>query len=138
MAIQRRIPVNHADVFPQGAYIVGEVEPVLDFNAPKREDGSRAQQVDKDNGLLMWSVQVLDADPDAGKREKTMNVKLAAKHQPVPPENTTGMPFCPVEFVDLVAVPWIDDNGPRPRLAWSLRAAEMTKPGTSNKAKAAA
>lgn len=129
MAIQRRISVNHAAVFPQGAYIVGEVEAVLDFNAPKREDGSRPQQVDKDTGLPMWSVQVLDADPEAGKREKTMNVKMTAKHQPVPPENSTGMPFCPVEFGDLVAVPWIDDNGPRPRLAWSLRAGEMRKPG---------
>lgn len=46
MAMQRRIPVHTADVFPDGAYLVGPVEAVMDFNAGKRPDGSRPQQTD--------------------------------------------------------------------------------------------
>lgn len=34
-----------------------------------------------------------------------------------------------MEFVGLTALPWIDDSGMRPRIAWSLRAEGMVKPG---------
>lgn len=129
MAIQRRMRLQHGDVFPAGAYLVGEVEPVSDFNAQARPDGSRPQAVDAESGLLVWSVPVLDADPEAGKRDKTLTVKVAAKVQPVPPENTSGTPFTLIEFEGLTATPWIDDNGPRPRMAWSLRATGIKAPG---------
>lgn len=129
MAIQRRISVGMGEVFPHGAYVVGAVEAVPDFNAERRADGSRPQQVDKDTGLLMWSVPVLDADPEAGKRDKTMSVKVIAPHQPVPPRNETPFPFTPVAFEGLAITPYIDDNGPRPRIAWSLRATGLCAPG---------
>lgn len=129
MAMGRRIEIDSKVVFALGAYVLGPAEAVLDYNASPRSDGSRPQQLDAETGLPLWSVTVLDADPEAGKKDKTVTVKIAAKVQPVPPENTSGTPFCPVEFVDLVAVPWIDDNGQRPRLAWSFRAAGMIKPG---------
>ena len=48
----------------------------------------------------------------------------------MPPENKTSFPWTPVEFVGLTALAWIDDNGPRPRIAWSFRAEEMVEPGT--------
>ncbi|MFJ2758071.1 plasmid replication, integration and excision activator [Nocardioides sp. NPDC087217] len=117
--------------FPNGAYVVGEVTPVLDFNAGKRPDGSMPQKIDEESGLPVWTVPVLDADPDARKNEKTVNVKILAKHQPVPPANETGLPFVPVEFVGLTAAPWIDTNGPRPRLQWSLMATEMIAPSAA-------
>ena len=117
------------DVFPVGAFLVGEVEPVADFNAERRADGSRPQQLDKDSGVLMWSVQVLDADPEARKNEKTVSVKIVAPHQPVPPENTSGFPFTAVSFTDLTALPYVDDNGPRPRIAWSFRASGLVPAG---------
>ena len=63
-----------------------------------------------------------------------MSVKFAAKQQPVPPENKSGMPWTPVEFVGLTALAWIDDNGPRARLAWSFRAEGMVAPGATLKA----
>ena len=103
MAVQRRIKVAFADVFPAGAFLVGEVEAVTDFNAPARADGSRPQLLDKESGLPVWSVPVLDADPQASKRDKTLTVKVSAAHQPVPPENKTPFPFRPVEFVGLTA-----------------------------------
>lgn len=130
MAMQRRMQVKHRDVFPEGAYLVGEVEPVADYNAQPRPDGSRPQATDPESGLLVWSVPVLDADPEAGKRDKTVTVKVSAKVQPVPPENTSGSPFTLVEFTGLTATAWIDDNGARPRLAWSLRATGIVEPGT--------
>ena len=42
------------------------------------------QARDKDTGLPVWQVEVLDFDPQA--REKTFKVKIAAAVQPVPPE----------------------------------------------------
>lgn len=133
MAMQKRMPVGHQDVFPAGAYLVGAVEAVADFNAAAREDGSRPQQRDKDTGLLVWSVPVLDADELAGKRDKTVSIKLLAEVQPVPPKNETPFPFTPVEFVGLTALPYIDDSGNRPRIAWSYRAQGMTSPGSASK-----
>lgn len=133
MAMQKRMPVGHQDVFPAGAYLVGAVEAVADFNAAAREDGSRPQQRDKDTGLLVWSVPVLDADELAGKRDKTVSIKLLAEVQPVPPKNETPFPFTPVEFVGLTALPYIDDSGNRPRIAWSYRAQGMTSPGSAAK-----
>lgn len=138
MAIQKRFPVQHSDVFPAGAWLVGAVEPVTDFNAPARPDGTRPQQLDKDSGLPLWAVPVLDADEQAGKREKTITVKIAATHQPVPPANDTGLPFTPVEFVGLTALPWVDDAGNRPRIAWSYKAAALAAPGAGRKASSSA
>lgn len=131
MAIQRRINMQHGDVFPAGAYIKGTVEPVSDFNVDKRPDGSRPQQKDKDSGLLLWQVVILDADDNAGKKDTAVTVKIAAPHQPVPPENKSALPWTPVEFVGLSALPYIDDSGSRPRIAWSLRAEGMTAPGSA-------
>ena len=122
MAMQRRFQVQHSEVFPAGAFLRGGVEAVVDFDAPKRADGSRPQAKDKDTGLLLWSCQVIDADPEAGRREATVTVKMAAPVQPVPPANKSGLPFTLVEFAGLTVTPYVDDNGQRPRLAWSLRA----------------
>lgn len=129
MAMQRRIKIEHSDMFPVGAFLKGSVEPVMDFNAEKRADGSRPQQTDQETGLLVWQALVLDADEAANKKDTAVTVKFLAKVQPVPPENKSGMPWTPVEFVGLTALPYIDDNGSRPRLAWSFRAEEMAAPG---------
>lgn len=136
MAMQKRILFRHSDVFPHPVYLVDEVSPVVDFNAPARADGSKPQQLDKESGLPLWQVQVLDADPEAGKKDKTVTVKIAATHQPVPPANESGFPFTPVEFVGLSALPWVDDSGNRPRIAWSFKAEGITAPGTARKTSA--
>lgn len=137
MAVSRRMEVVFGSVFPAGAYLVGDVEPVQDYKQEKRPDGSRPQQVDPDTGELIWTVPVLDADPEARKNEKTINVKISARQQPVPPANPDGLPFIPVEFEGLTLTPWVDDNGQFPRLAWSYRAKGMTAPGKSSKGSAA-
>ena len=134
MALARRIALSFEDVFPAGAYVVGDVEEVADFDAPKREDGSRPQARDKDTGLRVWSVPVLDADPEAGKKDKTINVKVLADVHPVMPDNPTAFPFTPVEFEGLTATAYVDDNGARPRLAWSFRATGLVAPKSGAKA----
>lgn len=150
MAMQKRIKVAHEDLFPAGAFLKGAVEPVADFNAPQREDGSRPQQVDKETGLLLWQATVLDADDEAGKRETALMIKFAAKVRPVPPENTSGMPWTPVEFTGLTALAYVEYTGgkdregrDRTRIAWSFRAEGIvapasTKPSTKSEPRAVA
>ena len=39
-----------------------------------------------------------------------------------------------MEFVGLTALPYVDDSGKRPRIAWSFRAQGFATPGQSVKA----
>lgn len=138
MAISRKISMSHDEAFPNGAFVVTDVEQVRDFDqsSPDRF----VQQVDKDTGLPLWEVGVHDADPMARKANRQITVKIAAEVQPVPPEAVPGTPFRPVEFEGLTATPYIDDKacrGPaagerhrcRARIAYSFRATGMRSPG---------
>ena len=55
-------------------------------------------------------------------------MKIAAKVQPVPPEALPGLPFRPVVFEGLSALPYIEDSGNFSRIVWSFKAAGMTAP----------
>ncbi|KWX10775.1 plasmid replication, integration and excision activator, partial [Carbonactinospora thermoautotrophica] len=114
MAVQVPIPVRFEDVFPAGAYAVA-VEPVRDFEQSK--GGAQVQARGKETRELLWSVEVIDPDPNA--REKSVRVKIAAPHQPVLPEAAPGVPFRPVEFDGMTVTPYVNGNR---RLAYSLRA----------------
>ncbi|SFO37813.1 hypothetical protein SAMN05216207_104916 [Pseudonocardia ammonioxydans] len=127
MAIKNKFPVAMGDVFPHGAFVVSDVEPVRDFD--KSAPGRPVQQTDKESGLPVWSVSVLDADPEARRSDKTVTVKIAATHQPVPPEAAAGLPIRPVEFDGLTVTPYVQETGGRPRVAFSFRAAGMRAPG---------
>jgi hypothetical protein len=81
MAIKSAIQMTHGDVFPHGCYAVGEVEAMRDFDRSTKEQD--VQAVDRDTGLLVWTVDVVDADPEA--RDRTVRVKLLAPVQSVPP-----------------------------------------------------
>ena len=104
MAFQGAIPVEFGAVFPDGAYAAGAIEMVRDFD---RSNGDRVvQQVDKHNGLPLWVVEVIDADPDA--RQRTVKVKIAAQVQPVLPPPAAGSPFIAIEFDGLTVMPYVD------------------------------
>jgi len=122
VALQGPIPVESGHVFPHGAFAAGEFEPVRDFEASK--GGQFVQSKDKTTGLPMWLVQVIDADPAA--RDKTARVKIAAPVQPTLPPPLPGSPFTPVEFTGLTVTPYVNQAG---RLAYSLRATEVSAPG---------
>jgi hypothetical protein len=118
MALGRHIPINMDQVFPAGAYAVGGVEQVIDFEAST--PGQRVQAHDRDSGLPLWAISVFDADPDA--RAKVVGVKIAARTAPVLPQAPAGSPFPAVSFEGLTATGYVDTSGSRPRLAWSFRA----------------
>ena len=120
------IPVEYAHVFPHGAYAAGEFEPMRDFDA---SSGDRfVQAKDKQSGLPVWVIEVIDADPAA--RDKTAKVKIAAQSQPVLPAPAAGMPFIPVEFAGLTVTPYVSQAG---RLAYSLRASGVRAHGRSGR-----
>lgn len=131
MAMPRKLPVEFGVAFPYGAYAVGEVQPVRDYDKSTRE--RVIQAVDPDTGLLLWAVDVVDGDPEAKKSTRTMSVKITAKVQPVLPESLAGLPFTPVEFDKLTATAYIEENGDFSKIAWSLRAAEVRAPSQSVK-----
>lgn len=133
MAIKNRIPVQHNAVFPDGAYLQSEVEPVTDFKAKERPDGTKPQKYDQESGLPMWQVVVIDGDKDARKRDVAVTVKFAASHRPVPPENKSGLPWIPVEFEGLSAYPYVEKNGDYTRVAWTFLANGMKAPNTSSR-----
>lgn len=126
MAMPRKLPVEFATAFPFGAYAVGEVQPVRDYDRSTKD--SVVQATDPDTGLLVWSVDVVDGDPEARKSNRTMTVKITARVQPVLPASLDGLPFTPVEFEGLTATAYIEDNGNFSRLAWSLRAKDIREP----------
>jgi hypothetical protein len=123
MALQGPFKVDCTGLFPFGLGVVGAVSPMDDFDASTKE--RRVQARDKESGLPVWVVDVMDFDPDA--RERTFKVKVAAAVQPVPPEAVPGTPVRPVVLEGLMVTPYIKD-GPRPRIAYSLRATGLAAP----------
>ncbi|MEV0145199.1 MULTISPECIES: plasmid replication, integration and excision activator [unclassified Nonomuraea] len=123
MALQGPIPVMFDMVFPHGCYIVGEVEPVKDFDAST--NGRFVQARDKQTGETVWQVSVMDADPTVKAAQKTVAVKILSPVQPVPPAPMPGLPFTPVEFDHMTVTPYVNGNG---RLAYSVRVREMRAP----------
>jgi hypothetical protein len=118
MALGRNIPISMDQAFPHGAYAVGPVEQVVDFDASTREQ--RIQAHDRDSGLPVWAVSVFDADPEA--RTKVLRVKIASRVPPVLPQAPAGSPFPAVAFEGLTFTPYVDASGSRPKLAYSFRA----------------
>jgi hypothetical protein len=120
----------HNQAFAQGAFLVSDVTPVLDYDRSTGENMVLA--TDKETALPMWQVEVLDGDRAASKRARTVTVKFAAAVQPIPPSNDSGMPFTPVVFEDLIALPYIERSGDFPRIVWSFRAAGMSAAGKAS------
>ena len=118
MALGRHIPISMDQAFPHGAYAVGAVEQVIDFEASTREQ--RVQAHDRESGLPVWAVSVFDADPEA--RAKIVRVKIASRTPPVLPQAPAGSPFPAVAFEGLTFTPYVDASGSRPRIAMSFRA----------------
>jgi hypothetical protein len=116
--------VEFGAVFPFGVGMVGEVTQQDDFEKSSREN--RVQARDRDTGLPVWQVEVIDFDPQA--RTKTYKVKVVAEVQPVPPEALAGAPIRPLVLENLTVTSYIAD-GPRPRIAYSLRCTGLLAPG---------
>jgi hypothetical protein len=126
MAIQGPFKVDCGQQFPHGLGVIGAVSALADFAASTKEN--RVQARDKEFGLPLWTVEVMDFDPDA--RDRTFKVKIASAVQPVPPEAVAGAPVRPVVLENLTVTPWIKgEDGPRPKIAYSLRCTGLAAPG---------
>lgn len=124
MAIPRKLPLDFATVFPHGAFMVGDIEPLRDFDKSTRDNP--VQAVDSETGVLVWAVEIVDGDPEATKASRTMTVKVQASVKPVL-TRSQDTPFTPVEFKNLVGTPWIEQVGENfSRVNWSLRASSVT------------
>lgn len=113
-----KVPVASTLVFPSGAMLQG-VEPLIDFEIKKSGVGD-PQSIDKETGLRLWTVRVMDLDPDAGKfGTAEVKVKIASAHSPeMPPSQVPGYPP-KVGFEGVRLVPYVNGKN---RLAWSVRA----------------
>lgn len=134
MAISRRFGITNETAFPKGAFLRGDVEPVTDFNGAALPDGTKPQQRDKESGLPMWQCTVIDMDDDASRKDIGVSVKFASATMPEVPKNNTPFPWTPVRFEGLSALPYVDDSGNRPRIAWSFRAEKIAPAHNTGKA----
>jgi hypothetical protein len=117
--------LTHEERFPHGAYAVA-VSPIAEYDGDRGRTG--AQSRDRESGLPLWGVEVFDPDPEA--RTHQVRVRLASAEEPELPPVVgvpgTGFGLRPVWFSGLVGTPYLDSNGRRPRVAWSLRAQVMS------------
>lgn len=130
MAIGNGIQIPHSAYFPSGAFVTGSPEPVRKYS----DSGSVTDEQDKDRstGLPLWSIRVLDPDPEARKGQGEVQVKIASSSAPALPPSLPNLPFHPVEFEDLFVTAYVSTSSGRPRVAWSLRASGM-KPAEATK-----
>ncbi len=132
MAIQGPFKIDCTDLFPFGVAVCSAVTAQGDFEASTASN--KVQSRDRDSGLPVWVVDVLDFDPDA--RERTFKVKVIAAVQPVPPEAMAGTPLRPVYLEGLSMTPYIKD-GNFPKVAYSLRCTGLASPKRAHADKAA-
>ena len=108
----RSIPVDTTKVQFIGTGKVAERAEYVELsNGERRRSGNQA--TDPDTGLPLYVVDVLVNDPEA-QRAEIAAVKIPSA---TPPETQMGQP---VNFRDLVAVPYVDNRSNR--VAMSFRA----------------
>jgi hypothetical protein len=128
-----RLPVNLADVFPQGCYLVpASISETYDFDEKNK---TCRPAVDEITGQRVFQCGVVDMDPELKGRSRETVVKIVADQMPVPP---TQAQYGAVEFEGLTAIPYATDRG---RVAYSsLRATGIKQaitrpaPGTEHAA----
>src|SRR4051812_21776279 len=119
-------PIDHDVMFPEGVYLVGEIQPLTEYQS--QEDRARNRpvraRIDEATGLPLFKGTF--ADPSAEKdRDKSFSVLFAAKVQPVPPAAVPGMPFRPVVLEGLRVQPRAESTGQAKWITWVIRATGM-------------
>jgi hypothetical protein len=134
-----RLKVDFDEWFPQGLYLVGEIQAVTEYQSA--EDRARNRpvrpRVDEVSGLPLFRGTF--ADPAAEKdREKSVMVEFACAHQPVPPASVPGVPFRPVVLEGMTVTPRAEASGQAKWITWVVRASGMTSPAAAISASAPA
>jgi hypothetical protein len=122
----KRFPIEFDEVFPEGAYVVGEVTAVTEYQS--QEDKARNRpvrpRIDEATGLPIFKVTI--TDPSAEKdRDKSVTVESVSRVQPVPPPAVSGLPFRPVVLEGLTVQPRADVSGQAKWITWVIRATGM-------------
>lgn len=121
-----RFPMEFDELFPEGAYVVGEVTAVTEYQS--QEDKARNRpvrsRIDDASGLPIFKVTI--ADPSAEKdRDKSITVEIASRVQPVPPVAVNGLPFRPVVLEGITVQPRAEVSGQAKWITWVVRASGM-------------
>lgn len=138
-----RFPITFEELFPQGAVLMGDVQPMTEYQS--QEDRARNRPVrprlDQATGRRLYRVTI--ADPSAEKeRDKSISVEIAADVQPVPPEAVGNLPFRPVVLEGLTVQPRAEACGHAKWITWvarvtGLRAVDTPAAGRGSAAKSA-
>ncbi|PWV77837.1 hypothetical protein DFR69_103437 [Nocardia neocaledoniensis] len=99
-----RFPVSHAEAFPMGLVLNGQIEPAVkynqDRNAPQEQRRDYDTKTGEGTGLLMWKANVTDPHEPKAKR-KSFELLFLAENVPVPVTDEvvpgTGMRMIEVE-----------------------------------------
>ena len=133
-----RLRADFDEWFPQGLYLVGEIQAVTEYQS--QEDRARNRpvrpRIDEATGLRLYRGTF--ADPAAEKeREKSVTVEFACAHQPVPPAEIPGLPFRPVVLEGMTVAPRAEASGQAKWITWAIRATGMRAPGDASASSAA-
>jgi len=134
-----RLKADFDEWFPQGLYLVGEIQPVSEYQSQEDRARNRAvrPRLDEVSGLPLYRGTF--ADPSAEKdREKSVTVEFAAKVQPVPPPAVPGVPFRPVVLEGMTVQPRAETSGQAKWITWVIRATGMTAPAIGSAASTSA
>jgi len=128
---QARFSADFDQWYPQGLYLVGEIQAVTEYQS--QEDRARNRPVrprlDEVTGLPLFRGTF--ADPSAEKdREKSFTVEFACAHQPVPPPAAPGVPLRPVVLECMTVQPRAEASGQAKWITWIVRATGMAAPDT--------
>jgi hypothetical protein len=127
-----RLKADFDEWFPQWLYLVGEIQPVTEYQSAEDKARNRPvrPRVDEMSGLPLFRGTF--ADPAEEKdREKSVTVEFACAYQPVPPEVVAGMPFRPVVPEGMTVAPRAEASGQAKWITWVVRATGMTTPSTT-------
>ena len=122
----KRFPIEFDELYPEGAYVVGAVTAVTEYQSPEDKARNRPvrPRIDEASGLPIFKVTI--ADPAAEKdRDKSITVEIAASVQPVPPAAVNGLPFRPVVLEGLTVQPRAEVSGQAKWITWVVRATGM-------------
>lgn len=122
----KRFPIDFDELFPQGAFVVGAVTALTEYQSPEDKARNRPvrPRIDEASGLPLFKVTI--ADPSAEKdRDKSITVEIAARVQPVPPAAVNGLPFRPVVLEGLTVQPRAETSGQAKWITWVVRATGM-------------
>jgi hypothetical protein len=122
----KRFPMEFNELFPEGAYVVGEITALTEYQSQEDKAHNRPvrSRIDELSGLPIFKVTI--ADPSAEKdRDKSITVEIASRVRPVPPAAVSDLPFRPVVLEGVTVQPRAETSGQAKWITWVVRATGM-------------